>query len=93
MKTLFSAALAGGLLGFALFWPNGAFEALLGAQLGAISLPFLVCPALALRRAKVEREQNARFRLYRVVERTEPVVDSLPTTAVLSKNLRISQRD
>jgi hypothetical protein len=65
MKLLFAAALLGSLLGFALFWSHGALTALLGAQLGACSLAFLMCPVLALRRAKVERRQSAGFNLGR----------------------------
>ncbi len=63
MKLLFAAALVGGLLGFALFWPNGALSALLGAQLGASSLAFLMGPVLALRKAKAGRRQSAGFKL------------------------------
>ena len=63
MKVLFAAALVGGLVGFALFWSHGALTALLGAQLGACALAFLMCPVLALRRAKVERRQSAGFKL------------------------------
>jgi hypothetical protein len=87
MKTLLAAALVGGLLGFALFWPNGAIEALLGAQLGAISSAFLIWPSLVLRRAKGGPKHSTRFKPYRVVERAEPVVGSLPTPRVLSKKL------
>jgi hypothetical protein len=63
MIVLFSAAWAGGLLGLTLLWPYGAVTAILGAQLGASSLAFLICPVLALRRAKVERKQSAGFEL------------------------------
>ncbi len=63
MKLLFAAALIGSLLGFALFWSHGALTALLGAHLGACSLAFLMCPVLALRRARVERRQSAGFDL------------------------------
>ena len=63
MKVMFAAALVGGLLGFTLLWPNGALTALLGAQLGATSLAFLVCPVLALRRVKAERKQSVGFSL------------------------------
>jgi hypothetical protein len=70
MIVLLLTALLGALLGFTLLWPFGVLAALLGAQLGAISLAFLMCPILALRRIKVERKQSAGFRLYRVVART-----------------------
>ncbi len=70
MIVLLSTTLVGALLGFALLWPSGVLAALLGAQLGAISLAFLMCPILALRRTKVERKQSAGFRLYRVITRT-----------------------
>ncbi len=60
---LLAAALVGGLLGFIVLWPYGAVTAILGAQLGASSLAFLMCPVLALRRTKVERKQSARFKL------------------------------
>jgi hypothetical protein len=70
MIVLLLTALLGALLGFTLLWPSGVLAALLGAQLGAISLAFLMCPILALRRIKVERKQSAGFRLYRVVART-----------------------
>jgi hypothetical protein len=63
MIMLLAAALVGGLLGFTVLWPYGAVTAILGAQLGASSLAFLMCPVLALRRAKVERKQSARFKL------------------------------
>ena len=63
MKVLFAAALVGSLAGFALFWSHGALTALLGAHLGACSLAFLMCPVLALRKAKVERRQSAGFKL------------------------------
>ena len=63
MKVLFAAALVGSLVGFALFWSHGALTAILGAHLGACSLAFLMCPILALRRAKVERRQGAGFKL------------------------------
>ncbi len=59
MIMLLAAALVGGLLGFTVLWPYGAVTAILGAQLGASSLAFLMCPVLALRRAKVERKQSA----------------------------------
>ena len=70
MIVLLLTASLGALLGFTLLWPSGVLAALLGAQLGAISLAFLMCPILALRRIKVERKQSAGFRLYRVVART-----------------------
>jgi hypothetical protein len=70
MIVLLLTALLGALLGFTLLWPFGVLAALLGSQLGAISLAFLMCPILALRRIKVERKQSAGFRLYRVVART-----------------------
>ena len=60
---MLAAALLGGLLGFNLLWPYGALTAFLGAQLGASSLAFLICPVLALRRANVERKQSAGFKL------------------------------
>jgi hypothetical protein len=63
MIVLLAAALVGGLLGFAVLWPYGAVTALLGAQLGASSLAFLICAVLGLRRAKVERKQSAGFKL------------------------------
>jgi hypothetical protein len=63
MIMLLAAALVGGLLGFTVLWPYGAVTAILGAQLGASSLAFLMCPVLALRRTKVERKQSARFKL------------------------------
>ena len=63
MKVLFAAALVGSMVGFALFWSHGALTALLGAHLGACSLAFLMCPVLALRKAKVERRQSAEFKL------------------------------
>ena len=63
MIVLLAAALVGGLLGFTLLWPFGAVTAILGAQLGASSLAFLICPVLALRRAKVQRKQSAGFKL------------------------------
>ena len=63
MIVLLAAALLGGLLGFTLLWPYGAVTALLGAQLGASSLAFLICPVLALRRANVGRKQSAGFKL------------------------------
>ena len=63
MKVLFAAALVGSLVGFALFWSHGALTALLGAHLGACSLAFLMCPLLALRKAKVERRPSAGFKL------------------------------
>ena len=63
MIVLLAAALLGGLLGFTVLWPYGAVTALLGAQLGASSLAFLICPVLALRRAKVQRKQSAGFKL------------------------------
>jgi hypothetical protein len=63
MIMLLAAALVGGLLGFTVLWPYGAVTAILGAQLSASSLEFLMCPVLALRRAKVERKQSARFKL------------------------------
>ena len=63
MIVLLAAALAGGLLGLTLLWPYGAVTAILGAQLGASSLAFLIYPVLALRRAKVERKQSAGFKL------------------------------
>jgi hypothetical protein len=63
MNMLLAAALGGSLLGFTLLWAHGVLAALLGAQLGAISLAFLMCPILALRRTKVERKQSAGFRL------------------------------
>ena len=63
MIVLLAAALVGGLLGFTLLWPFGAVTAILGAQLGASSLAFLMCPALALRRANVERKHSAGFKL------------------------------
>ncbi len=62
MKVLLAAALFGGLLGFALFWPHGALTGLLGALLGASALAFLMSPVLALRRAKVERKQSTGFK-------------------------------
>ena len=70
MTVLLLTALLGALLGFTLLCPSGVLAALLGAQLGAISLAFLMCPILALRRTKVERKQSAGFRFYRVVPRT-----------------------
>ncbi len=70
MIVLLPAALVGALLGFTLLSPSGVLAAVLGAQLGAISLGFLTCPILALRRIKVERKQSARFRYYRGVPRT-----------------------
>jgi hypothetical protein len=63
MFVLLAAASLGGLLGFTLLWPYGAVTALLVAQLGASSLTFLICPVLALRRAKVQRKQSAGFKL------------------------------
>ena len=63
MKLLFAAALVGSLLGFALFWSHGALTALLGAQLGACSLAFLMCPVLALQRGKVEWKHTAGSKL------------------------------
>jgi len=63
MLVLLAAALLGGLLGFTVLWPYGAVTALLGAQLGASSLAFLICPVLALRRANVERKRSAGFKL------------------------------
>ena len=63
MIVLLAAALSGGLLGLTLLWPYGAVTAILGAQLGASSLAFLICPVLALRRAKVERKSSAGFKL------------------------------
>ncbi len=63
MNMLLAAALGGSLLGFTLLWAYGVLAALLGAQLGAISLAFLMCPILALRRTKVERKQSAGFKL------------------------------
>lgn len=66
MKVLFAAALVGGLLGFTLLWPYGALTAVLGAQLGATALAFLMCPVLALRRTKAEQKYSAGFN--RIVE-------------------------
>jgi hypothetical protein len=63
LKVLFAAALIGATIGFALFWPYEALTALLGAQLGACALAFLICPVLALRRSRVERKQSAGFKL------------------------------
>jgi hypothetical protein len=63
MIVLLAAAFVGGLLGFTVLWPYGAVTALLGAQLGASSLAFLICPVLALRRASVERKQCAGIKL------------------------------
>ena len=63
MNMLVAAALVGSLLGFTLLWAYGVVAALLGAQLGAISLAFLMCPVLALRRTKVERTRSAGFKL------------------------------
>jgi hypothetical protein len=63
MFVLLAAAFVGGLLGCTLLWPYGALTALLGAQLGASSLAFLMCPVLALRRDKVERTPSAGFKL------------------------------
>jgi hypothetical protein len=87
MIVLLPAALVGALLGFALLRPSGALAALLGAQLGAISLAFLMCPILALWMTKVERKQSAGFRLNRVVARTSPVAGAPPVPAVISKYL------
>ena len=64
MIMLLPATLVGALLGFSLLWPYGVLAALLGAQLGAISLAFLMCPVLALRRTKVERTRSAGFKLH-----------------------------
>ena len=63
MNMLLAAALVGSLLGFTLLWAHGVLAALLGAQLGAIALAFLMCPVLALRKTKVERTRNAGFKL------------------------------
>jgi hypothetical protein len=63
MIVLLAAALLGGLLGFTLLWSYGAVTALLGAQLGASSLAFLICPVLALRKANVGRKQSVGFKL------------------------------
>ncbi len=63
MIVLLVAALVGGLLGFTVLWPYGAVTAILGAQLGASSLAFLICPVFALRRAKVQRKPSAGFKL------------------------------
>jgi hypothetical protein len=63
MIVLLAAALLGGLLGFTVLWPYRAVTALLGAQLGASTLAFLICPVLALRRANGERKQSAGFKL------------------------------
>ena len=63
MIVLLAAALLGGLLGFTVHRPYGAPTALLGAQLGASSLAFLICPTLALQRVKVECKQSAGFKL------------------------------
>jgi hypothetical protein len=63
MIVLLAAALLGSLLGFTLLWPYGAVTALLGAQLGASSLAFLICPVLALRKASVERKRSVGFKL------------------------------
>ncbi len=89
MIVLLPAALVGASIGFTLLWSSGVLAALLGAQLGAISLAFLMCPILALRRIKVERKQSARFRFYRVVARTSPVAGAPPILAVLSKSIEI----
>ena len=64
MIVLLPAALVGALLGFALLRPSGALAALLGAQLGAISLAFLMSPVLALRTTKVKRMRSAGFKLH-----------------------------
>jgi purine-cytosine permease-like protein len=69
MNMVLSAALVGGLLGFTLLSSSGVLAALLGAQLGAISLAFLISPISALRGAKVERKQSTGFKRYRVVAR------------------------
>ena len=63
MIVLLAAALVGGSLGFTLLWPYGAVTALLGAQLGASSMAFLMCPVLALQRGKVEWKHSAGFKL------------------------------
>jgi purine-cytosine permease-like protein len=63
MNMLLATALVGSLLGFTLLWPDGVLAALLGAQLGAIALAFLMSPVLALRRIKVERTPSAGFKL------------------------------
>ena len=63
MNMLLAAVLVGSLLGFTLLWPYGAVTVSLGAELGASSLAFLICPVLALRRANVERKQSAGFKL------------------------------
>jgi hypothetical protein len=63
MMVLLAAALVGGFLGFTLLWSYGAVTAFLGAQLGASSLAFLICPVLALRRVKAERKPSAGFKL------------------------------
>ncbi len=63
MIVLLVAALIGGLVSFAVLLPYGALTALLGAQLGATLLAFLVCPALAFQRPKAEPKQSAAFKL------------------------------
>ena len=60
MIVLLLAALVGGLVSFALLLPYGALTALLGAQLGASLLGFLVCPALAFQRPKGSRSRAPR---------------------------------
>ena len=63
MIVLLPAALVDASFGFTLLWSSGVLAALLGAQLGAISLAFLMGPVLALRRTKVERTRSAGFKL------------------------------
>jgi hypothetical protein len=69
MIVLLAAALAGGLMSFAVLWPYGALAALLGAQLGATFLALTAGLFLALLRAKAELKQGSAFRLSRVVAR------------------------
>ena len=69
MIVLLAAALAGGLMSFAVLWPYGALAALLGAQLGATFLALTAGLFLALLRAKAELKQGSSFRLSRVVAR------------------------
>ena len=63
MIVLLAAALVGGLVSFAVLWPYGILTALVGAQLGATFLAFLVCPVLASRGSKAERKQSAALKL------------------------------
>ena len=60
MIVLSAAALLGGLFSFAVLWTYGALIALVGAQLGATFVMFIVGLLTAFQRAKAERTQERR---------------------------------